>query len=259
MTIRLQTLTICGTLLTVLLISPTSTAAETPSPILRTLYNLTGGSDAGVVIGSGGVLYGTTALGGTGSSCSGGCGSVFQLSPPTSPGGSWTATVLHTFIGSPSDGAGPNGLVIGKGGVLYGTTYYGGAGSCSSPFGPPGCGTVFSLTPPASPGGAWIKKTLHNFRGSDGANPFASVVIGSGGVLYGTTAYGGTSNNGTVFSLTPPAPVGGPWTEAVLYNFTGTHGSLPEAAVAIGPNGVLYGTTVRGGSSNNGTVFALKP
>jgi uncharacterized repeat protein (TIGR03803 family) len=62
--------------------------------------------------------------------------------------------------------------------------------------------TVYSLAPPASPGGAWTETILHNFTGADGANPYADVVIGSGGVLYGTTYIGGTANLGTVFSLT---------------------------------------------------------
>jgi len=104
-------------------------------------------------------------------------------------------------------------------------------------------------------------RTLYSFTSqSDGSNPVAGVVIGSGGVLYGTTAAGGTSNAGTVFSLTPPASPGGAWTENVLHSFTGgIDGADPVAALVIGKNGVLYGTTSSGGASNAGTVFALKP
>lgn len=54
---------------------------------------------AGVTIGKGGVLYGTTVVGG-----SAGYGTVFSLTPPASPGGGWTATVLHNFTGAPDDG-----------------------------------------------------------------------------------------------------------------------------------------------------------
>jgi uncharacterized repeat protein (TIGR03803 family) len=149
--------------------------------------------------------------------------------------------------------------------VLYGTTEEGGTGTggtgfaCSS-----GCGTVFSLTPPATPGGAWTETVLHDFAftGGDGAVPEAGVVIGTSGVLYGTTAYGGASDAGTVFSLTPPASPGGAWTETVLHDFTGgSDGRYPEAGVAMGKSGGLFGTTDLGGAGtcNCGTVFALKP
>jgi uncharacterized repeat protein (TIGR03803 family) len=174
-----------------------------------TLYNFTGsGGDgdfpaAGVVIGPNGVLYGTTLGGGTGG-CAGlpfpGCGTVFSLIPPASPGGAWTERVLYRFIGG-SDGANPStGLAMGSHGVLYGTTANTGNGSCQ--FVGAGCGTVFSLTAPASAGGAWTETTLYAFSGEDGDQP-SSLVIGRNGVLYGTTISGGASNAGTVFSLAP--------------------------------------------------------
>ena len=80
-----------------------------------------------------------------------------------------------------------------------------------------------TLTAPASPGGAWTEAVLHNFSGpyGDGATPEAGVVIGPGGVLYGTTLNGGTVA-GTLFSLTPPGSPDGAWTETILHNFTGT-------------------------------------
>src|SRR5579863_10530855 len=86
--------------------------------------------------------------------------------------------------------------------------------------------------------------TLYNFMGgTDGANPHTHLLIGTGGVLYGTTQGGGGPGNcGTVFSLTPPAP-GGSWTEAVLYGFQcATDGAYPDPNLAIGGDGVLYGT-----------------
>lgn len=60
--------------------------------------------------------------------------------------------------------------------------------------------------------------TLYNFTGgSDGFHPISGVVIGSGGVLYGTTfSYGSFTNTGTAFSLTPPASPGGAWNLATL-------------------------------------------
>ncbi len=217
-----------------------------------------------MVIGNGGVLYGATETGGM-NSCLEGCGTVFSVSPPASPGGAWTEAVLYSFEGA-TDGFGPNGVVISKSGVLYGTTSGGGTGTAC--YG--GCGTVFSLTPPASPGGLWSKAVLHNFGGRDGQYPSAPVVIGSHGVLYGTTELGGSPTCaayecGTVFSLTPPAALGSEWTEAVLYSFTGGKtGGQPLAGVVITKSGVLYGTTEYGGNAyycieGCGTVFALKP
>jgi uncharacterized repeat protein (TIGR03803 family) len=211
---------------------------------------------AGLVIGSGGVLYGKTI--GTIESrvClapDAECGVVYSLTPPLSPGSAWTETLIYNLpCVSPltSPGYAGGGVAIGSGGVLYGTDRCGG-----------GDGTVFSLTPPASPGGAWTETTLYSFNGggSYGALPLG-VVIGPNGVLYGTTYSGGTSNNGSVFSLTPPASPGGAWTESVLHDFTGGgDGSAPQAGLVISKNGVLYGTTSSGGASNAGTVFELKP
>jgi len=113
------------------------------------------------------------------------------------------------------------------------------------------------LIPPASPGGAWTEATL---GGSPYlANPHGALAIGKGGVLYGTATFGGSG--GGVFALTPPASSGGAWTYAVLYNFAGLSGdgAYPYAGVAIGKDGVLYGTTGSGGSSGKGTVFSLTP
>lgn len=111
--------------------------------------------------------------------------------PPSAAGGAWTETTLYSFTGA-ADGDYPfYGVVIGHG-VLYGTTGYA-----------PPDGNIYSLTPPATPGGAWTEVSLHNFtNGSDGGNP-SGVVIDSAGVLYGTTYSGGSSGDGTVFSVTP--------------------------------------------------------
>jgi uncharacterized repeat protein (TIGR03803 family) len=244
------------------------------------LYRFTRGADggypdAGVAIGEGGVLYGTTSQGGiVNASCNDGCGTVFSLAPPAggpSGSGAWTEAVLYSFAGGDSDGLGPFGeLVIGGRGVLYGTTPFGGNTNC---------GTVFSLTPPRGPsgsGGVWTEKVLYNFTGGiDGANPYPGVTVGSGGVLYGATLYGGLGlcnqglGCGTVFSLTQAAGgasgSGPAWTEAVLYAFTGGADGDGPWAPSVGEGGVLYGTTQAGGTTENcsqegcGTVFSLSP
>jgi uncharacterized repeat protein (TIGR03803 family) len=233
------------------------------------LYDFAGGSGgqtpAGLVIGKRGEMYGIAAHGGTS-----GDGTVFSLTPPASPGGAWTEADLHIFTGYPSDGNWPQGVVIDKEGVLYGTTLFGGDGPCAGMFGPSGCGAVFSLRPPDTPGGPWVGRVLHSFGGppGDGQYPVAGAVIGKGGVLYGTTSQGGTFcayGCGTVFSLTPPTSPGGSWTEAVLYNFAGGgDGIQPSSGVVIGSGGVLYGTTAQGGTGyctgvGCGTIFSLTP
>jgi uncharacterized repeat protein (TIGR03803 family) len=83
---------------------------------------------------------------------------------------------------------------------------------------------------------------------------------GSGG-LYGTTYFGGTHGNGTVFKLTPS---GSGYTESVLHSFTGgTDGAGPWAGLTFGRNGVLYGTTTTVGGQKRpvegGRVFQLTP
>ena len=152
----------------------------------------------GLAMGSKGVIYGTTTFGGAH-----GYGSVFSLTPPASPGGAWTETTLYSFQGAP-DGAQPNPwLVIAANGALYGTTYFGGVRCPLDDL--DGCGTVFSLTPPASPGGAWTPKILYAFTdGSDGGWPATGVTLGPSGVLYGSTTVGpGLIYGGIVFSLQP--------------------------------------------------------
>lgn len=109
---------------------------------------------------------------------------------------------------------------------------------------------------------------LHSFNGTDGSSPNGPLIADARGALYGTTTYGGTSANahnpgyGAVFKLTPPASGTGPWTETVLYNFTGlTDGGWPWGGLIFDAQGCLYGTTYMGGSPkyNYGVVYKLTP
>ena len=219
------------------------------------LYNVPSGGGSNfptnLVIGSGGIVYSTSnATVSTG-------GSVFSLTPPASSSDAWTPASLFGFPNT-ADGGDPDGLTIGGGGVLYGSALLGGnttAGNCN----PAGCGVVFALTPPASPGGAWTQVVLHTFSDSpDGAFPYP-LAVGPSGVLYGSTYSGGTFGDGTLYSLTPPTSPEGSWTYALLYSFTGGSDSGTPNGLTPGPNGVLYGTTAGAGSPGYGTVFSFRP
>ena len=210
-----------------------------------------------LVIGPDGVLYGTAS---GGQACYMGCGAVFALTPPATPGGAWTETTLYNFAGG-TDGVYPEAAVtIGADGSLYGTTVYGGGTGCGAGY---GCGTVFRLTPPATTGGTWTETVLHAFTGgADGSNPYAGLVFGKDGALYGTCQ----GQYGKVFLLKPPAVASGSWSFEVLYSFKGPpDGSAPAGMVPWGSNGALVGITSAGGIVSStvqqgaGTVFGLIP
>jgi uncharacterized repeat protein (TIGR03803 family) len=200
-----------------------------------------------LLVDSAGNLYGVTSQGS-------GVGTVFELKPTTKS--SWKHTVLHSFSGS--DGRDPYaGVIMDSAGNLYGTTTYGGSGTCQY-----GCGVVYELE--RQTGGGWKEKILHQFAndGIDGVNPFGKLVMDAAGNLYGTTFYGGRATCGgcgVVYELIQSA--GGSWTEKIVHSFgaTGTDGANPYAELILDPEGNLYGTTYSGGTLGWGTVFQLKP
>ena len=225
--------------------------------ILHTLYTFFNSSDGfmplgGVVFGPNGTLYGTTYEGGTGSGggqCPQGCGTVFNLRPPAQACKnavcSWTENVIYSFQGG-SDGIDPStALVFDPTGALYGTTPRGGSS---------GEGIVFQLT---FLNGEWTESLLHTFTGvgHDGAFPESGMIFDSAGNLYGTTAAGGLSGDGTLFQL---APTGSGWTTSTLHDFLGGNdGQGPQGALTFDGTGKFYGTTTGGGLDDSGTVFEL--
>jgi hypothetical protein len=81
-------------------------------------------------------------------------------------------------------------------------------------------GEIYSLTPPASGGGAWAEHVVYSFTGgSDGGGPVAKLVASADGVLYGTTYSGGAFGRGTALSLTPPDAPGAPSALTTIYDF----------------------------------------
>lgn len=212
-----------------------------------------GGSPAGLVIGPLGTVYGVTSIGGmVNSTCPTGCGTVFELSPPSGLGGIWTESILYNFTGQNGDGWQPTSLFVGLNGALYGTTFHGG---------PANSGTVFQLTPPQSSGGPWTETILYSFTGQngDGSLPVSISIPILNGAIYGSTQQGGAWGQGAVFELQPPSQAGGVWTETVLYSFTGGNdGARPGAVTSY--RGSLLGVTYYSQTlANAGTVFELKP
>jgi uncharacterized repeat protein (TIGR03803 family) len=230
---------------------------------------------------SGGMFYGTTST------------SVFKMTA------SGVVTVLHTFAGTAEDGSGPTHLVRSGDGSLYGTTSSGGSLSLGTMFrigaddtftriatsfvdGPAGgavptaallkaadgdfygttsgggtfgLGAIFKLT---AAGGFSI---LHSFAGgADGAGPYAALVQATDGNFYGTTYYGGSANNGTIFQMTAAGVV------TIVHRFAGgTEGAHPYAPLIQAADGRLYGTTFGSCSpvscdpAAGGTIFRLPP
>ena len=205
------------------------------------------------------VLYGVTGGGGDS-----GEGTVFALQPPAGGGTPWIETPLYSFGGPPSDGAGPSdGLIADPNGTLYGATTFGGSATacCDCPGPVPGCGAVFSLTPPSTPGGAWTENVLYSFSGgSDGSEPVGGLVLSQNGVLYGVTLLGGAAGYGVVYALTPPTAPGGAWVETTVYSFQNLlDGGTPRGPLVAYKNGDLVGTCRDGGQQALGTAFALTP
>jgi uncharacterized repeat protein (TIGR03803 family) len=189
--------------------------------------------NGGLLLDKEGNLYGATEQGGTY-----GQGMVFKL---TAAG---DETVLYSFGSQSGDGAFPvfAGLVFDKKGNIYGTTFNGGAHYA---------GTVFKLTPEGS------EVVLYSFApySEDGSGPSGGLVLDKKGNLYGTTLWGGTYGNGTVFKLTADG------TETVLHSFGQSgDGIHPETAgLVLDKQGNLYGTTEDGGAYGKGIVFKVSP
>ena len=229
---------------------------------LTSLYNFTGlsgvtatNSDgaepyAHLVL-SGSTLYGTTEEGGQA-----GGGTVFAVRTDGT-----RFTNLHSFTptssngadGTNRDGSAPQAGLVLSDNTLYGTAFAGGAA---------GGGTVFKVR---TDGTGF--KTLYSFASirtnssgiytnKAGANPHAELVL-SGCTLYGTAMNGGAWGNGTVFALnTDGTGFKVLHTFNELANHTNEDGAVPHAGLVLS-GCLLYGAAQFGGSSGNGTIFAL--
>jgi uncharacterized repeat protein (TIGR03803 family) len=210
-------------------------SVKTNGTAFTNLYNFTGGPDganpyAGVVL-SGNMLFGSSTYGGIATN---GNGSVFSFST-----GDRAFGTLYTFSDG-VDGFTPQAAVVLAGGVLYGTTTYGGDYDSGDIFAVRTNGIGYKL--------------LYTFTGgtNDGAYPSADLTV-AGSVIYGTAVLGGTNGSGSVFAMSTN---GTGFTN--VYSFSGgADGAYPQAGLILS-NGTLYGTVAAGGTLNNGAVFSVR-
>lgn len=235
---------------------------------------------APVIFDKAGNLYGTTEFGGWYN-----WGAVFELSPS---GTGWAANILYSFTGGADGGHPASNLVMDQAGNLYGATSEYEAPGNVFELSPSGGGwtlqviyeapttygvtidaagniygatlsTVFELSPNGQ--GGWNPTVLHTFNGApkDGNTPLSPPVPDNAGNLYGTTYYGGATNNGTVYklSLITKGKKKGQWKEKILHSFRYKDGANPVAGVLLDAAGNIYGTTAAGGKYGDGTLFEL--
>ncbi len=198
------------------------------STVYTVLHSFSGSDGAqpysGLLLAGDGKFYGTTISGNS-------FGTIYSISP------SGTFTLLYAFPGG-SGGANPHGgLVQASDGNFYGTTTSGGSGA----------GIVYQMIPGSSP------TVLHSFNGaSDGAQPYGNLIQGSDGFLYGTTSTGGPNGAGTAFRI---ATDGSRFGLVHAFPSSAGDGANPKAGLLQAANGLFYGTTSAGGSSNQGTMY----
>lgn len=215
--------------------------------VLGAPINVNGASpEADLIEGPGGFLYGTTRDGGPN-----GTGVVFKLAKD----GSGFA-VLHAFgpvtsaasVSPPisAEGINPLGALVAQGDYLYGTASSGGANGSGTLFRVAADGSAFELLYTFS---ALTANANGLSTNGDGAAPIAGMTSGGDGQLYGVTNLGGAGGNGTVYRYDPVAN-----TLTTLHAFDGVKGARPTGELLLAQNGLLYGSTVTGGTNAQGNT-----
>lgn len=210
------------------------------------LHSFGSGSDgqspfSGVVLDRAGNVYGVTPSGGTGTTCSSGCGAVYQLMPSN---GGWLENVLVNFDGA--NGYYPNGnLIIDNSGNLYGAT-----------LGKSGQGSVVYKLAPA--GGGFTYSVLYTFISY--CDSYGGVARDAAGHFFGVCNGGGTHNDGWIYELTNCSEA---CSLIDLHDFSGSDGASPYPGPVLDANGNLYGTTYLGGRGSCedgcGVVWEITP
>jgi len=191
-----------------------------------------------------GNLYGVAEGG------SGGAGIVYKLSPQGNE------TILFAFQGglkNTTPKLPTGGVLLGENGNIFGAAQFGNKLNCNI-----GCGSIFRLD---ATGGIHF---LHKFTGAaDGSNPIGPLVGDAAGNFYGVAQSGGDHSCpefflgagdgcGVVFKINSRRVL------TVLHTFTGgTDGAVPQGGLLLDASGNLFGTTLKGGNSGNGTIYEV--
>jgi uncharacterized repeat protein (TIGR03803 family) len=188
--------------------------------------NSGGNPYAGLTTGTDGNLYGTTVYGGADR-----VGTVYQVTA------SGSVNTLYSFTGG-SDGSYPYAAVVqGTDGNFYGTAESAGS---------EGDGEVYKITTSGS------LTPLYGFdNGTDGGEPYAALINGTNGLLYGTTSMGGATNQGSIYVISDSGSF------SAIASLSGSNGEYPHAPLVLGTDGNFYGTAIAGGTNNLGAVFSV--
>lgn len=212
-------------------------AANAQARGFAVLHSFAGAPDDGsypynpVTFDSSGDILSAANLGGSANA-----GVIFEIAP------NGTETVLHSFDGA-SGGSDPNaGVTLDPStGNIYGTTTFGGSGSCRN-----GCGVLYEL---AANGTYTVLRTFNVSK--DGEWPVGTLLRDKSGNLFGIAGGGGANTGGTVFEYSASGSF------SVLHAFAGSDGFQPVGNLIADKAGNIYGATNSGGADQYGTVYKL--
>ncbi|MGP8215816.1 MAG: choice-of-anchor tandem repeat GloVer-containing protein [Bacteroidia bacterium] len=176
---------------------------------------------------SNGLLYGMTYSGGHY-----GYGVIFSYNIITHKD-----SVVFNFSGAVTNN---NCFALASDGLLYGMSLLGGTNYY---------GDIFSFNPTTG-----TNNILYSFDSTSGQYPYSGLVQASDSLLYGMTEYGGSDDEGVLFSFDSKTNK-----ESVLVNFTDNNGGYPLGNLMQATNGLLYGMTQSGGTNEEGVVFSFDP
>jgi len=198
------------------------------------LYDFDGTSgqnpEATLLQASNGLLYGTTLLGGVN-----GNGVLFKYSLIAN-------TITRVKDMDSITGRSPEGhhLIQGTDGLLYGTSEQNGV---------LGNGVMYTYN---TSSGVFTEAVT--FNGTNGQSPRGRLYQAANGLIYGSVAMGGSGADGNIFSYDPVST-----NLTVLNNFTGANGQTPLSGMSLAADGLLYGTTMTGGTLNQGSIYTINP
>lgn len=158
------------------------------------------------------------------------------------PGQGGILQPFNFMLSEDATGFNPGGkFLLAANGMLYGLT---------STAGQYNGGALFSKVPVAGP----LPAGLIPFDGvNNGRSPKGSVIQGPAGFIFGMTEFGGTNDQGVIFSFNV---VSGQFSKIHDFNSTAS-GANPTGSLVFASDGKLYGMTRAGGTSNSGVIFRI--